>query len=158
MKKIAPDKRKLRGNPSGKKVKPALEGEGDAFAPPKGLTAAERAEWNYAVEFAPIGALSGSDRGTLRLWCVASVIHWRASRALFAKGEKLIVSSSGGDRPNPLITVINTMSKDMLRLAKELGFTPASRHSLGAAGVGAGQRFIEGSIVSFADQRPTFDA
>lgn len=156
-KRVAPDKRKLRGNPSGKKINAPLVGTGDVFDPPKEFNATQKAEWRYAVEFAPAGTLTASDRGLLKLWCIHSVINAQATKELFAKGEKFIVDSTGGTRPNPLLVVINKSSVMMLSIAKELGFTPASRNSLGAIGVGD-PRTIEGSLVAFKDQRPTFDA
>ena len=42
----------------------------------------QREQWRYAVEHAPKGLLSGTDRETLAIWVCASVEYARAARAV----------------------------------------------------------------------------
>ena len=156
MRRKSSNKKKLQGNAADKPISEPLEGVGDVLEPPKDFNAAQKALWRTAVEFAPVSTLTATDRWTLRNWCIAAAIHTWATRKLFAKGVDLVSESTGGERPNPLIVIINKQAEIMLKHAKELGFTPASRSSIGAAGGGAYP--VAGSLVSFKNKRPTFDA
>jgi P27 family predicted phage terminase small subunit len=148
--------KRLQGNAAGKEIAAPIEGVGDVLEPPKDFNAAQKAIWRVAVEFAPVNTLTASDLWTLRNWCVAASLHAWATKQMFKKGETLTADSTGGERVNPLIVIINKQAEIMLKHAKELGFTPASRSSIGAAGSGAFP--VAGSLVSFKNKRPTFDA
>jgi P27 family predicted phage terminase small subunit len=156
MRRKASNTKKLQGNAAGREDGAPLEGVGDAFEPPKDFNAAQKAVWRAAVEFAPLNTLTATDRWTLRNWCIAATLHAWATKEMFKKKSRLTSDSTGGERVNPLIVIINKQAEIMLKHAKELGFTPASRSSIGAAGRGAFS--VAGSLVSFNDSKPTFDA
>ena len=67
----------------------------------------------------------------------------------------IVIDTDYGSRQNPCLTVLTKQAEFMLSLSKQLGFNPASRATLGALGAAycsLGQ--IEGSVVSFIDQKP----
>ncbi len=67
----------------------------------------------------------------------------------------VVIKSEFGPRQNPCLTVLNKQAEYMLSLSKQLGFNPASRATLGAIGAAYGSpEQIEGSVVSFIDQKP----
>jgi len=146
--------KKLQGNAAGKPIDAPIDGVGDVMEPPKDFNAAQKAIWRTAVEFAPFNTVTATDRWALRNWCVAASIHAWATKEMFKKGSTLISDSTGGERPNPLIVILNKQAEVMLKHAKELGFTPASRSSIGASGNGAYP--VAGSLVAFKNKRPTF--
>lgn len=156
MRRKASNTKKLQGNAGRKAIDVPAEGVGDAMDPPKDFNAAQKAIWRVAVEFAPFNTITATDRWALRNWCVAASLHAWATKEMFKKGSELISDSTGGERPNPLIVILNKQAEVMLKHAKELGFTPASRSSIGATGGGAYP--VAGSLVSFKNKRPVFDA
>ena len=52
-------------------------------------------------------------------------------------GETLMVDDlkNGGKKPNPALKALDSIGKDLLRLEKEFGMTPAARAALGSVGV-----------------------
>jgi P27 family predicted phage terminase small subunit len=125
--------RVLHGHPSG--LRPMGEeplGVGVLWAPPAWFDDERRAQWCYAVENAPPGLLTASDRETLVIWVCASVEHARAAMAL--KGEVVVEAKQGTPYQNPLLGVMNRQAMIMLRSGAEMGFSPASRVSIGRAG------------------------
>src|SRR6187551_44568 len=143
--KISAATRKLRGNPSGKKIRPALRGVGDVWKPPRWFNAALRAKWSYMLETAPRGLLSGSDKDLLVAWCVACVGHAQATQDVLKEGI-VLEYDNGTVIQNPKLIIANKHAETMLRLSKVLGFNPASRVTLGALGVdyGGSAQQIEG--------------
>lgn len=123
---------------------------------PDFLTDAERAHWDFAVQWAPIGVLKQIDRKALAEWCVAVQELEEGARALQREGR--VVMQGGGTRetvkadgtrtittrsdirvPNPWIRIRDSAFKRMMRAVSELGFTPVSRARLGTPG-GKGKR------------------
>lgn len=154
-KKISPATRKLRGNASGKRMRPALAGVGDLWRPPRWFNAALRDKWSEVLENAPRGLLAGTDRDLLVTWCVACVGHTNAARDLL-KEDMVTEYPNGVVVQNPKIIIMNKHGEMMLRLSKVLGFNPASRLVLGSVGsvnFGPAEQ-IEGSVVAFIDQKP----
>jgi P27 family predicted phage terminase small subunit len=123
----------LHGNP-GKRRLPTNEpqGQGLLWSPPAYFDDEQRAEWHYALEFAPPGLLSATDRGFLVVWCVASVEHARAVVEVRKLGQ-VVKTKDGNAIQNPFLPIVNRQALIMMRAGADLGFSPASRASLGSA-------------------------
>lgn len=147
-KKLFTSTRKLRGNSSGKKMRPPLSGNGDLWSPPRWFNAALREKWNYTLETAPKGLLTGTDRDLLVTWCVACVGHSEAARDMLS--EELVIDGS----QNPKLIIMNKHAETMIRLSKMLGFSPGSRALLGTVITFGPAEQVEGSVASFIEQRP----
>lgn len=123
--------RMLHGNPTREALPPApVDGVGVAWKPPEWLDEEQREEWHYAVEHAPPGLLTGTDRGTLAIWCCASVEFRRAVLDVRRDGQ---IATAGTGRPiqNPSVAVMHSQALLMLKAGGEMGFSPAARASLG---------------------------
>jgi P27 family predicted phage terminase small subunit len=130
--------RALHGNPSDHyEVIHEPEGVGALWAPPADFDEDQRAEWNYAIEHASPGLLTGTDRNVLAIWCVASVEHMRA-RSEVRKLGQIVKTVDGNAIQNPYLPIVNKQALIMLRVAADLGFSPASRAALGRGELGHG--------------------
>ena len=109
-----------------------VEGVGDLWAPPEWFDDAQRAQWNYALEHAPPGLLTGTDREVLTLWCVASVEYRIAAIHVRVQGQ-VLVNENGVVISNPYVRVMEKAVSQIMRLSSELGFSPSARASLGRA-------------------------
>src|SRR5262249_16926109 len=67
------------------------EGRGELWAPPADFDDLERAYWGHAIQYAPLGLLTETDRGVLEAWCQAAAGHHRARDLLKAEGLKIRV-------------------------------------------------------------------
>src|SRR4029077_5814964 len=125
--------RVLHGNPSNLPPMPnEPEGVGVLWAPPAWFDDDQREQWHYAIENAPPGLLSATDRETLAIWCCASVEYAKAVQHVRAHGA--VMKSKGGVMMhNPHATTMNKQAAMMLRCGGEMGFSPASRAALGKA-------------------------
>ena len=82
----------LHGNPSKRRL-PTNEpqGQGDLWAPPGWFDDDQRAQWDYAVEHAPPGLLTGTDRETLERQVLEQArqqLGWRDIQAVLTVVEK----------------------------------------------------------------------
>jgi len=128
--------RALHGNPGDHyEVIDEPSGVGALWAAPDDFDELQRAEWNYAIEHAPPGVLTGTDRNVLAIWCVASVEHARA-RAEVRKLGQVVKTKDGNAIQNPYLPIVNKQALLMLRVAAEIGFSPASRAALGRGDIG----------------------
>jgi P27 family predicted phage terminase small subunit len=140
--------KELHGNP-GKRALPVDEpdGVGDLWAPPAWFNDEQRDQWNYAIDHAPPGLLTGTDREVLAIWCVACVEHARAAQEVRKLGQ-VVKTKDGNAIQNPFLPIVNRQALIMLRAGAEMGFSPAARASLGSAapafGDGPGRRRIRG--------------
>jgi len=132
MTKIVPTAlKKLHGNPGNHPLpKNEPEGVGDLWAPPEWFDDEQRAQWHYALEYAPPGLLTGTDREALVIWCVACVEHARAVVEVRRSGQ-IVKTKDGNVIQNPYLGVVNRQAMIMLKAGGELGFSPAARASLG---------------------------
>lgn len=154
--------RSVRGNPS-KRAMPKEEpqGQGDLWAPPEYFDEVQREQWNYALDYAPPGLLTATDREVLAIWCVAAVEHARAVQAVRRMGQ-VVKTKDGNAIQNPYLAVVNKQAMIMLRAGGELGFSPASRASLGAAGKMSeytngptlGRRAPASALAAYLEQKP----
>jgi P27 family predicted phage terminase small subunit len=136
--------RELHGNP-GRRPLPIdePEGVGDLWAPPAWFDEDQRAQWHYAVDHAPPGLLTGTDREVLAIWCVACVEYAKAVQEVRALGQ-VVKTKEGNAIQNPFMAIVNRQALIMLKAGSEMGFSPAARASLGSAvpafGDGPGRR------------------
>lgn len=121
----------VHGNP-GKRALPVdvPEGSGGLWAPPDWFNDQQRAQWDYALEHAPMGLLSGTDREVLVIWCVAAVEHAIAVVEVRRLGQ-VVKTREGNAIQNPFLGIVNRQAFIMLRAGGEMGFSPAARTALG---------------------------
>lgn len=124
---------KNRGDTSKGKKKPKVypQGRNDIWAPPSWFNKEQRAQWDYAVNNAPVGLLTGSDRETLIAWTVASVEYVKAVLEVQRSGQ-VVQTKDGRVMINPYMAVMNKQVLIMLKTGSEMGFSPAARASLGS--------------------------
>ena len=74
----------------GKRRVPKFEPQGIGIldAPPAWMDETQRAQWLYAVQNAPPGLLTGTDREVLAVWVVACVEHARAAAGVRSSKTK----------------------------------------------------------------------
>jgi P27 family predicted phage terminase small subunit len=128
--------KKLHGNP-GKRRLPATEvqGQGLLWAPPAWFDDEQREQWTYALQFAPSGLLTATDREVLAIWCVAAVEHARAVLEVRKLGQ-VVQTKDGNAIQNPFLPIVNKQAMIMLKTGSEMGFSPASRAALAARNSG----------------------
>jgi len=136
--------KELHGNP-GKRRLPENEpeGVGDLWAPPAYMDEEQRAQWNYGVDHAPPGLLTGTDRDIFGAW-VCACVEYRKAVLEVRKIGQVVKTKDGNAIQNPFLGIMNRQAVLMNRLGAELGFSPAARASLGSAapafGDGPGRR------------------
>lgn len=106
------------------------EGRGDLWAPPDWFNDEQRAEWHYAIDNAPLGLLTATDRGVLSIWCVASVEYSKAVGEVRRLGQ-VVKTADGNPIQNPFLGIVNRQANIMMRSGAEMGFSPASRMAFG---------------------------
>jgi P27 family predicted phage terminase small subunit len=100
---------------------------------PAFLTADQREEWDHIVRSSPPGLLKAVDRRVLVAWVIAVDIHEKAAIEQ-AKMTGLVLRR--GAAPNvtvttsPYVLILHKQTLAMIKLASEMGFTPASRPRL----------------------------
>lgn len=115
--------------------------DGDLLAtPPAWMTASQKAAWRYAVRHAPKGIMRRIDASMLCVWTVASDQHRIAAtmQAELDQATKLPLltrNSDGSAGISPYLSIINRTAATMMKACSELGFSPASRPRLVAAGL-----------------------
>jgi P27 family predicted phage terminase small subunit len=153
--------KELHGNP-GKRALPIdePEGVGDLWSPPSYMDDEQRDQWHYAVDHAPPGLLTGTDRDILAAWCNACVEYARAVVEVRKIGQ-VVKTKDGNAIQNPFLGIMNRQATLMVKLGSELGFSPAARASLGSrapefphdAPTG-GRRPIKGGLAGYLEQKP----
>jgi P27 family predicted phage terminase small subunit len=129
---------------------------GVLWSPPPWFDDEQRAEWNWALESAPPGLLTETDRPCLVIWCVASVEHARATQEVRRVGQ-VVKTKEGNAILNPFMGAMNRQALMMMRAGAEMGFSPSSRAALGRMGTdmpasGGGQ--IEGKLAAYLAAKP----
>jgi P27 family predicted phage terminase small subunit len=139
--------RELHGNPRQHAVPADVpEGEGMLCEAPEWMDEEQRLQWDYALEHAPYGLLTGTDREVLAIWCVAAVEYARAVAQVRANPQ-VVRTKEGNAIQNPYIGIVNRQAAMMMRAGAEMGFSPAARMSLALGGEpspGQGARYIGG--------------
>lgn len=129
--------KELHGNPRKQRLPTPEEepqGVGVLWAPPQWFNEDQRDQWHYAIENAPPGLLTGTDREVLAIWCVASVEHAKAAQEVVKLGQ-VVKTKDGNAIQNPFLPIVNRQALIMLRAGGEMGFSPASRAALGQAAI-----------------------
>lgn len=110
--------------------------EGDLIEPPAYFTRGQREGWDYVIENAPAYLLKRIDRGTLALYVIAEdnlrlASLDQAERNRTLKHPLLMKTARGAEwRAAPYIAIVEKCATVMLRCAREMGFTPASRTAI----------------------------
>ena len=134
--------KQLHGNPSDHALPTDVpDGVGELWAPPGWFDQQQRLQWDYALENAPLGLLTATDREVLVIWCVASVEYARAVQEVRRLGQ-VVKTKEGNAIQNPFLPIVNKQAAMMLRAGSELGFSPASRMALGTPPEAAPGRYI----------------
>lgn len=163
--------KKLHGNPGQRRTKRDVEGRGDLWSPPTFFDKEQRVQWHYAVDHAPPGLLTGTDREVLAIWVVACVEHARAVVKVRELGQVVKTNTqvdkdgktiSGGNFiQNPYLPIVNKQAMLMLKAGSELGFSPAARASLGSrapefnnVGTGRGRSSGISDVDQYLEEKP----
>jgi P27 family predicted phage terminase small subunit len=125
---------KLRGsfNPTkGKQRRFEPRPVGDLDEPPPDLTESQEDVWRYAVRHMPRGVMKMIDRDILLLW-VEARDRWNTARLMQAMLDrdatlKLLIKGPFGLIASPYNDILDKTAKTMIRVAQELGFSPAAR-------------------------------
>ena len=121
--------KRLAGNPGRHRLnerepQPRPAGQPQA---PKWLNGEARREWRRVVrELHRTGVLTTVDMGVLEGYCV-SYARWRHAEGMLERQPEVIESDKGNLYQNPWYGVARTAMRDALRMAQELGMTPAAR-------------------------------
>jgi P27 family predicted phage terminase small subunit len=104
----------------------------DLGEPPPELTDSQQAVWSHAVRHMPAGVLKSVDRDVFLVW-VEAVDRHRTAMLMQAvqdqrRKTKLLVKGEA----SPYLGIMDRTSKTIIRLAGELGFSPAARPRLRA--------------------------
>src|SRR5262249_48128622 len=124
--------KRLHGYPGHRKrADREIEGVGKISAP-IWFDAEQHEQWDFALKNAPPGLLTATDREILAGWCCAAVEYARAVVEVRKLGQ-VVKTGEGNAIQNPFLPIMNKQFQIMLRAGAELGFSPASRTSLGAS-------------------------
>lgn len=125
--------RELHGNPA-RRPMPVDEpqGVGDLWDPPAYFDEEQRQKWRDALEHAPPGLLTGTDRAIFTVWVVACVEYAKAVREVRVLGQ-VVKTKDGNAIQNPYLSIMNRQAMLISRFGAEMGFSPAARASLGAS-------------------------
>ena len=100
--------------------------------PPADFTDGEREQWHYHVGLCPPSMLKLLDRNTLISFCEVAERHKALRVALHEENARhprtpYLMRTKAGLRISPTVNALDKAGMALLRLAMELGFTPASR-------------------------------
>jgi P27 family predicted phage terminase small subunit len=84
-----------------------------------------------ALDRAPPGLLTGTDRAIFTAWVCACVEYERAVQEVRALGQ-VVKTKDGNAIQNPYLSIMNRQAMLMSRFGAEMGFSPAARATLGA--------------------------
>ena len=113
----------------------------DMPSPPPYLNAYASEEWDRLAEtLYAIGTLRAVDQATFAAYCLAFA-RWRQAEEDLERMAQMdqsthgavLKTTSGNFIPNPLAGHVNTLRRDMQRLAAEFGLSPSSRTQIEAA-------------------------
>lgn len=149
----------LHGNP-GKRRVPTEEpdGVGDLWSAPSYMDEAQRELWDYVLEFAPPGLLTGTDLGIVESYVNAWTEYRRAVAQVRSMGQ-VVKTKDGNAIQNPFLGIMNRQSLLMAKYGSELGFSPAARASLGSRApefrdIGAGGKPRSNGLAGYLEEKP----
>lgn len=95
--------------------------------PPVGVPGDAKEAWAFAVKNAPEGRLSVVDGPALEQWCRTYAL-WRKMAKAVEHGALYDVDEKSGSRKlSPEFTAMQALLASLIKLEKELGFTPVAR-------------------------------
>lgn len=103
--------------------------KGDLIDAPEWFNDELRAGWEYALSHAPRGLLKRIDSSVLTIWVTAENLYREASLRVAETGT-VIKTENGNPIQNPYLSIMNKQAAIMLKVASELGFSPAARPRL----------------------------
>ena len=143
--------KKKMGNPGKRKLaddEPVPPDEGMP-EPPIFLLGYALDEWHRVCNGLHVmGVLYGVDTSTLAAYCVA-YSQFRTATEKLKKSKYVLRTPNGSWQRNPLISIIEKASSDMVKYAGEFGMTPSARARMGIRAQGAKKSKFEG-LVSLA--------
>lgn len=152
--------RALHGNPRDHAMPTDVpEGQGALWAPPEFFNEDQRAQWHYALDHAPPGLLTATDREILAVWCAASV-EWAKALIEVRKLGQVVKTKDGNAIQNPYLPIVNKQALIMMRAGAEMGFSPAARMALaggeeGARWIGSGRAAnTRGGLDEYLEAKP----
>ena len=97
--------------------------------PPKGLTGDARDAWTNVLANVPAGTLKATDVAVFERWCRNYALYRKLAKMVErSDGSCLItVDDKGNRRAAPEFLMMQQVDSTLLKLEKELGFTPVSR-------------------------------
>ena len=98
--------------------------EGELHDPPTDLTPTQEAAWRYAIVHAPKNVLRRIDQEVLRLW-VETLDRKNETQQLLEAEENAVMWLT-----SPAHRILDRTATLLMRLAGELGFSPAARPKL----------------------------
>lgn len=117
----------LEGNPGKRAINKAEpQPVGNLHDAPEWLTDEQKANWTYAIANAPAGLLKRLDRAMLTMWVIAEDTH-RDAAVRLQKAGSVVRTRNGEAAQNPYLSIVNRQAAVMVKLASEMGFSPASR-------------------------------
>jgi P27 family predicted phage terminase small subunit len=124
----------LHGNPSHKRLDNIEEPptRGPLGDPPEWLDEGAREVWLDLQNVMPRGIIASCDLPTMCAYCNSVALHRRAVVQLRETGGAVIRNHDGDLVKNPWLFVQDRQALLILRLASELGLSPASRASMAA--------------------------
>src|SRR5690625_1188958 len=113
-----------------------------------------KTEWKRIREIIDLNTFSEMDLKALEAYCQAYA-KWKRCEMILIKEGYTFKTPNGYEQQRPEVSISNNALSDMQGIAKELGFTPASRIRMdknrgdGASGSGGGETDdeLEGMIV-----------
>jgi P27 family predicted phage terminase small subunit len=147
--------KELHGNP-GKRALPVDEpqGVGDLWDPPVWFDDEQREQWRHALDHAPPGLLTGTDRAIFTCWVCACCEYARAVVQVRSMVQ-VVKTRNGNAIQNPYLSIMNRQATLINRLGSELGFSPSARASLGSAAPAFGDGSRDGdSLQDYIDSSP----
>ena len=97
--------------------------------PPKGHTGDARDAWTNVLANIPEGSLKATDVAVFERWCRNYALYRKLAKMVErSDGDCLItVDDKGNRKAAPEFLMMQQVDSTMLRLEKELGFTPIAR-------------------------------
>lgn len=108
-----------------------IDGKQLSSEPPKGISGEAQELWAGILENAPRGLLGVLDVGIFERYC-RTYAQWRKIMKVVEHSSPVAETETGA-KPSPEFQAAMALSGELIKLEKELGFTPLARARLPAA-------------------------
>lgn len=126
--------KKIRGNPGRRPISAnSVRAKGLLIDAPEWMSDSQKASWNYIITSAPSQLLKLIDRDALVGYVVAQDLHRHAAQKIEKYGAIVKSPVKGDPMQSPWMAIMNKQAAIMIKVASELGFTPASRSRIQVA-------------------------